>query len=86
LPPELPGGAWRTPIPVYNHKGAQVGQATSGAWSAILKDNLALATVQSAYAEPGTVLQIEVTVEYERRKVPAVVTKTPFFNPPRKRA
>jgi len=86
LPPELPGGAWRTPIPVYNHKGSQVGQATSGAWSAILKDNLALATVQSAYAELGTVLQIEVTVEYERRQVPAVVTKTPFFNPPRKRA
>ena len=86
LPPELPGGAWRAPIPVYNKKGSQVGQATSGAWSAILKDNLALATVQSAYAEPGTVLQIEVTVEYERRQVPAVVTKTPFFNPPRKRA
>ena len=86
LPPELPGGAWRSPIPVYNKKGTQVGQATSGAWSAILKDNLALATVESAYAEPGTVLQIEVTVEYERRKVPAVVTKTPFFDPPRKRA
>jgi len=86
LPPQLPGGAWRTPIPVYNQKGAQVGQGTSGAWSAILKDNLALATVKSAYAEPGTVLQIEVTVEYERRRVPAIVTKTPFFNPPRKKA
>jgi len=86
LPPELPGGAWRSPIPVYSKKGTQIGQATSGAWSAILKDNLALATVESACAEPGTVLQIEVTVEYERRKVPAVVTKTPFFDPPRKRA
>jgi len=86
LPPELPGGAWRSPIPVYNKNGSQVGQATSGAWSPILKDNLALATVESAYAEVGTVLQIEVTVEYERRKVPAVVTKTPFFDPPRKRA
>ena len=86
LPPQLPGGAWRTAIPVYNQKGVQVGHGTSGAWSAILKDNLALATVQSAYAELGTVLQIEVTVEYERRRVPAVVTKTPFFDPPRKRA
>jgi len=86
LPPQLPGGAWRTPIPVYNQKGVQVGQGTSGAWSAILKDNLALATVKSAYAEPGTVLQIEVTVEYERRRVPAIVTKTPFFDPPRKKA
>jgi len=86
LPPQLPGGAWRTPIPVYSKKGVQVGQATSGAWSAILKDNLALATVQSAYAEPGTVLQIEVTVEFERRLVPAIITKTPFFDPPRKKA
>jgi aminomethyltransferase len=86
LPPELPGGAWRSAIPLYNEKGKQVGQATSGAWSAILKDNLALATVKSAYAKPGTVLQIEVTVEYERRRVPAVVTKTPFFDPPRKKA
>ena len=86
LPPQLPGGVWRTPIPVYNQKGVQVGQGTSGAWSAVLKDNLALATIQSAYAEPGTVLQIEVTVEYERRRVPATVTKTPFFDPPRKKA
>jgi len=86
LPPQLPGGAWRTGIPVYSQKGVQVGQATSGTWSAILKDNLALATVESAYAEPGTALQIEVTVEYERRRVPAIVTKTPFFDPPRKRA
>jgi glycine cleavage system aminomethyltransferase T len=64
----------------------QVGQGTSGAWSAILKENLALATVKSEYAIPGMVLQIEVTVEYERRRVPAIVTKTPFFDPPRKRA
>jgi len=86
LPPQLPGGAWRTPVPVYSKEGLQVGQGTSGAWSAILKDNLALATVKPAYAVPGTVLQIEVTVEFQRRRVPAVVTKTPFFDPPRKRA
>lgn len=86
LPPQLPGGAWRTPVPVYDQKGLQVGQGTSGAWSAILKDNLALATVKSACAKPGTMLQIEVTVEFERRRVPAVVTKTPFYDPPRKKA
>ena len=86
LPPQLPGGAWRTPIPIYNNEGLQVGQGTSGAWSAILKENLALATVESAYAKPGTILQIEVTVEYERRRVPAIVTKTTFFDPPRKKA
>jgi aminomethyltransferase len=86
LPPQLPGGAWRTPVPIYDRRGRQVGQGTSGAWSPLLKDNLALATVKSAYSEPGTVLEIEVTVEYERRRVPAIVAKTPFFDPPRKRA
>ena len=86
LPPQLPGGAWRTPVPVFDKAGAQVGQGTSGAWSAILKENLALATVRADYATPGVALQIEVTVEYERRRVPAMVTKTPFFDPPRKRA
>ena len=33
----------------------------------------------------GTVLQMEHTVEFERRKVPAKVVKTPFFDPERKR-
>jgi aminomethyltransferase len=86
LPPQLPGGAWRSAVPVYDRNGRQVGQGTSGAWSPLLKENLALATVKSSHAEPGTVLQIEVTVEFERRRVPAIVTKTPFFDPPRKRA
>ena len=86
LPPQLPAGAWRSAIPVYDRRGRQVGQATSGAWSPLLKDNLALASVRSAYAEPGTALNIEVTVEFERRRVPALVTRTPFFDPPRKKA
>jgi aminomethyltransferase len=85
LPPGLPATAWRDPIPVFDGK-RQVGRATSGAWSPILKKNLALATVEAAFAEPGTVLGIEMTVEWERRKVPATVTETPFYNPPRKRA
>lgn len=86
LPPQLPGGAWRSAIPIYSQQGQQVGQATSGAWSPILKDNLAIASVRPNWAAPGTILQIEVTVEYERHRVPAVVTPTPFFDPPRKRA
>ena len=34
----------------------------------------------------GTTLEIEVTVEAVRHRVPATVVKTPFFNPPRKTA
>jgi len=85
LPPHLPERAWRDPIPVYSH-GEQVGRATSGAWSPILKKSLALATVSRDCSEPGTVLDLEMTVEWARKTVPATVVKTPFFDPERKRS
>jgi aminomethyltransferase len=85
LPPQVPAAAWRTNVPVYAD-GRQVGRATSGAWSPTLKKNLALATMETAYAAPGTHVAIEWTVEWERKTVPAIVSKTPFFDPPRKRA
>jgi aminomethyltransferase len=86
LPPEVHPGGWRDARPVYDPRGAFIGQATSGAWSPLLKKNLALATVKSEFATPGTVLRFEITVEYERRAVKAMVAETPFFNPERKRA
>jgi len=85
LAPRLPSAAWRGLAPL--HRGIrQVGRATSGAWSPILKKNLALATVEAEFAAPGTEMDIEVTVEWERKRVPARVTPLPFFDPPRKRA
>jgi aminomethyltransferase len=86
LPPQVPSAAWRTAVPVYSSRGRQVGQATSGAWSPTLKQNLALATVRAPYAAPGTRLRMEVTVEFRRERVTGIVTPTPFFNPERKRA
>jgi len=86
LPPEVPAAAWRDPRPVYTPDGQQVGQATSGAWSPMLKQNLALATVRAGHHEEGTELRLEVTVEYERKPVKAIVTRKPFFDPERKRA
>lgn len=85
LPPSVPVAAWRDARPVY-HGRRQVGRATSGTWSPTLKKNLALATVERAYSMKGSRLEIEVTVEYERRRATAVVTDKPFFDPPRKRA
>ncbi len=82
----MPAQAWRDPVPVYDAGGRQIGQATSGAWSPLLKCNLALASVRAAHAAPGTELRVEVTVEYQRRSVRATVSPTPFFDPPRKRA
>ncbi len=86
LPPQVPVGAWRSPVPVLDVTGQQVGQATSGAWSPILKKNLALASVHWEHGESGNHLQIEVTAEYRRRFIPATVVSLPFFDPERKRA
>ena len=86
LPPQVPAHAWRDAVPIYDGRNKQIGQATSGAWSPILKKNLALASVHAEYRRPGTQVSIEVTAEYERRRVTATVTETPFFNPERKRA
>ncbi len=85
LPPEAPCGAWRAAVPVYSSGGLQVGQATSGSWSPLLKKNLALATVGAGHGAVGNELQIEVTVEYVRHRVKATVRKKPFHDPPRKR-
>ena len=85
LPPALDAHAWRSSIPLYDG-GAQVGYATSGAWSPTLKKNLALATVLARYEPLGTRLEMEWTVEHERHRVGAVVVRRPFFDPPRKRA
>jgi aminomethyltransferase len=85
LPPQLPTTAWRTSTPVYAN-GRQVGYATSGCWSPLLKKYVALAHLETPHAEPGTELALEMTVEHRRRKAAATVVKTPFFDPERKRA
>ncbi|MCW5873740.1 MAG: aminomethyltransferase family protein [Anaerolineales bacterium] len=87
LPPQVAGRASRTAVPVYaGASGEHVGQATSMVFSPILKKYIALATVRSEYAEPGGLLEFEITVEYERKRAGATVSKMPFYNPPQKRA
>ncbi len=81
LPPSLPATARRDGLPVYAEDGHQVGQATSHTWSPMLKKYLALASVRRGYAAPGTELQIEHTVEYERRKVTATVVGPSVLRP-----
>jgi aminomethyltransferase len=85
LPPRLPTVAWRTSVPLFSG-GRQVGYATSGGWSPLLKRYIALAHLESAFANPGTPVRMEITVEHHRRQAAARVAKTPFFNPERKRA
>lgn len=85
LAPQLPHAAWRTSVPLYA-EGRQVGYATSGTWSPLLKKYIALAHVAARWAESGTALEIEITVEHRRKRAAARVVRKPFFNPDRKRA
>jgi aminomethyltransferase len=85
LPPHLPTVAWRTSAPLYVD-GLQVGYATSGCWSPLLKKYLALAHIQTPHFSAGTPVSLEVTVEHRRKQADAVVRTLPFFDPERKRA
>jgi aminomethyltransferase len=85
LAPALPTVAFRTSVPIYRG-GVQVGYASSGAWSPLLKKYLALAHLRAPHFAPGTAVEMEVTVEHERRRANAWVRKLPFFDPERKKA
>ena len=85
MAPQIGAAASRVAVPVYR-SGRQVGRATTTTWSPALKKLIALATVDAPCFAEGTALEFEITVEAVRHRVPAVVVKTPFFNPPRKTA
>lgn len=85
LPPRLPTQAWRMSVPLYKG-GKQIGYATSGTWSPILKKYIALAHVRAPHFAEGTQVEMEMTVEHHRKRANAKVVKLPFFDPPRKRA
>jgi aminomethyltransferase len=83
LTPAAPAQASRVAVPVYSGS-KQVGRATTTTWSPILKKMIALASVEATHSQPGTKLQMEITIEAVRQQVTAKVTKLPFFNPERK--
>src|SRR3954464_3643101 len=83
LPPTVGATASRVAVPVYKD-GRQVGKATSTTWSPVLKKMIALATIDRPHYADGTGLEVEVTVEAVRHRVPACAVSPPFFNPRRK--
>jgi glycine cleavage system T protein (aminomethyltransferase) len=85
LAPQIPSTASRVAVPVYRD-GRQIGKATTTTWSPVLKKLIALATIAAPHFAESTALEIEMTVEAVRHRVPATVVRTPFFNPGRKTA
>jgi aminomethyltransferase len=85
LPPAVSPIASRVAVPVFSN-GSQIGKATSTTWSPVLKKMIALATLKSDFAKPGSKIEIEITVEAVRHRVGARVVKTPFYNPKHKTA
>jgi aminomethyltransferase len=88
MPLHVPYSSWNTAVPMYadDEQRQHIGKATSGTWSPILKKYIAIARVKPQYAQLGTRIYIEETVEAQRFAVPATVVKMPFFDPPRKKA
>ncbi len=85
LPPAIPTVAWRSSTPIYRDD-QQIGYASSGCWSPLLKKYLALAHIRAPHFAPDTQVEIEMTVEHQRRRAEAWVRKLPFFDPARKKA
>ncbi len=85
LAPGLPSTAWRTSTPLYFNT-EQIGYATSGTWSPILKKYIALAHVKNEYSKKGTMLDFEIKIEHFKKTTMARIVNTPFFNPERKRS
>jgi aminomethyltransferase len=84
LPPQIPGAAVRASLPVMRD-GRQVGYASTSTWSPVLKKYIALVHLERPHFEPGTRVEVEITVEHHRRYAPATVVALPFYDPPWKR-
>ena len=66
--------------------GEQVGYVTSFCYSPVLQRHIGLARVRPDLAEPGTVLQMETTLQHSTHVVTVTTAPLPFFNPARKTA
>ena len=67
-------GIARHAYEVLDARGSIIGRVTSGTISPMLKTGIALAYVETAFAQPGT----EVFVRVRNRELKAGVVKLPF--------
>ena len=71
---------------VYDDDGQRIGFATSLMYSPVMQRHIALARVQPRFAQVGSRVNVEVTINHEYQAVAADVVRPPFFNPERKTA
>ncbi|MDH3230094.1 MAG: aminomethyltransferase family protein [Alphaproteobacteria bacterium] len=75
---------------IYHGKARQVGMVTSAMWSPTAKRNIALATLDAAWAEREDGLWAEIYVnkeiKWEKTAARCRIVARPFFDPPRRRA
>lgn len=75
---------------VYHGRDRQVGAVTSAVWSPTAKRNIALATLDAAYAGKPDGLWAEIYVDkelkWEKVEARCRIVDRPFFDPPRRRA
>ncbi len=84
--PDLPHLPCRESVPLYESGGRHIGRVTTRVWSTLLKKYIGIATVDSKHATPGSEILMEITVDYQRKTVPATVRNFPFWRPERMRA
>ncbi len=76
--------AWESML--YDDAGEQIGYATAFMYSPVLQRHIGMARVPTALAEPGSELQLELTINHHTTKVLARTARLPLFNPERKTA
>ena len=64
---------------------AQVGQVTSQVFSPLLRSHVAIVTLEASKVRSVTSVEIELMIDSERVRLPALLRKLPFFDPERKR-
>jgi glycine cleavage system T protein (aminomethyltransferase) len=73
---------------LYSGRSREVGQVTSAVWSPTAKKNIAIATIERAFADGQRPIWADIYVQKElkwsRSKAACRVVERPFWNPPRR--
>jgi aminomethyltransferase len=87
MPLHLPASAWTEAVPIYSDEAQEhhIGRGSSGMWSPMMKQYIAIARVDPKFAKIGSRFYIEEMIEAKAYSIPATVVKMPFFDPPRKK-